>query len=220
MAGYRLRTGLSFCRINNRTLFLDLPADRYFGLSGPLDRAFQALLDTGATDPALAPLVQRGLIIPCAEDRRPSPCPTASPGPKLPTQMEPPARPSLLALVMALFARVHWALRVRYCPLAANIDQLARHKDAAAPTPEPTAAAAARLAEAHRRAGLILSARDQCLPTSMALMAALTKRGARPRLVLGVKLDPFQAHCWVELAGTVLNDAPDHVQPFTPIRMV
>jgi hypothetical protein len=211
---------LSFCRIDNRTLFLDLPTDRYFGLAGPLDRAFQALLDTGAADPALAILVERGLIIPCPEGGRPSPCPAASPVPILPPPSEPPARPSLLAIAMALATRAHWALRVRYCPLAANIDRLARRKDAGAPMPKPTAAAIARLAEAHRRAGLILSARDQCLPTSMALMAALTKRGARPTLVLGVKLDPFQAHCWVELAGAVLNDAPDHVRPFTPIGRV
>ena len=59
-----------------------------------------------------------------------------------------------------------------------------------------------------------------CIAASMALMAALAARGANPTLVLGVKLDPFQAHCWVELAGTVLNDAPDHVRPFTPIRRV
>ncbi|WP_052027583.1 lasso peptide biosynthesis B2 protein [Sphingobium sp. ba1] len=220
MAGYRLRTGLSFCRIDNRTLFLDLPADRYFGLGGPLDTAFQALLDTGAADPALATLVERGLIIPCPEGGLPVPCPTTSPGPILPPPSEPPARPSLLAIAMALVARVHWTLRVRYCPLAANIDRLARRKDAPALRPRPTSAAIARLAEAHRRAGLILSARDQCLPTSMALMATLTARGANPTLVLGVKLDPFQAHCWVELAGTVLNDAPDHVRPFTPIRRV
>jgi len=220
MAGYRLRTGLSFCRIDNRTLFLDLQADRYFGLGGPLDRAFQALLDTGAADPALAILVERGLIIPCPEGGRPSPCPAASPGPILPPPLEPPARPSLLAIASALVARVHWTLRVRYRPLAANIDRLARRKDAPASKLGPAPATIARLAEAHRRAGLILSARDQCLPTSMALMAALTKRGARPTLVLGVKLNPFQAHCWIELAGTVLNDAPDHVRPFTPIRRV
>lgn len=220
MAGYRLRTGLSFCRIDDRTLFLDLQADRYFGLGGPLDRAFQALLDTGAADHALAILVERGLIIPCPEDGLPSPCPAASPGPILPPQLERPARPSLLAIAMALVARAHWTLRVRYCPMAANIDRLARRKDAPASKRGPAPATIARLAEAHRRAGLILSARNQCLPTSMALMAALTARGARATLVLGVKLDPFQAHCWVELAGTVLNDAPDHVRPFTPIRRV
>lgn len=220
MAGYRLRTGLSFCRIDNRTLFLDLQADRYFGLSAPLDTAFQTLLDTGGADPALAILVEMDILIPNPEDRLPSPCPAASPGPILPPPLEPHARPSLLAIAVAIITRAHWALRVRYCPLTANIDRLARRKDALASGPRPTSATIARLAEAHRRAGLILSARDQCLPTSMALMAALTARGANPTLVLGVKLDPFQAHCWVELAGTVLNDAPDHVRPFTPIRRV
>ena len=220
MAGYRLRTGLSFCRIDNRTLFLDLQADRYFGLGAPLDTAFQALLDTGAADPPLAILVERGLIIPCPEGGRPSPCPAASRGPILPPPSQPPARPSLLAIARALVARVHWTLRVRYCPLVANIDRLAQRKVAPASKRDPAPATIARLAEAHRRAGLILSARDQCLPTSMALMAALAARGANPTLVLGVKLDPFQAHCWVELAGTVLNDAPDHVRPFTPIRRV
>jgi len=220
MAGYSLRDGLSFCRIGKRTLFLDLQADRYFGLGGPLDTAFQALLDTGTTDPALAILVEMDILVPNPEYGLPGPCPAASPAPILAPPSEPPARPSLRAIARALVARVHWTLRVRYCPLAANIDRLARRKDAPASTRGPTPATIARLAEAHRRAGLILSARDQCLPTSMALMAALAARGANPTLVLGVKLDPFQAHCWVELAGAILNDAPDHVRPFTPIRRV
>lgn len=219
MTGYTLRDGLSFCRIGDRSLFLDLLADRYFCLSAPLDRAFATLLDTGAADPIRdRTLVDLGLIIASPDSVLPSTCPATAltPAPTL----DPRARASVLAIAKALASRALWAIRVRYRPLAANVQRLERQKRALGSEQRPAPAAIARLGEAYRRAALVMSTRDQCLSTSMALMSALIASDARPNLVLGVKLDPFQAHCWVELEGAVVNDEPDLLRPFTPILVV
>jgi hypothetical protein len=35
--------------------------------------------------------------------------------------------------------------------------------------------------------------------------------------VIGVKLNPFAAHCWLQVGDVVLNDLPERVAAFTPI---
>jgi hypothetical protein len=219
MAGYRLRDGLSFCRIGERSLFLDLVADRYFCLSAPLGRAFSALCEAEATDPALASiLVEMGIII--ASHDAPSPSPCASRSWMATGKSDPDARPSIASIAMALARRTLWSRRVRRRPLAQNVHYLERQKQKDARTGPPPSAAIARIEGAYRRAALIVPTRNRCLATSMALMSALMAQGARADLVLGVKLDPFQAHCWVELDGAVIGDEPDLLRPFTPILVV
>lgn len=75
---------------------------------------------------------------------------------------------------------------------------------------------AALLSAAHlgRR---LWSSQDRCLPRSLALTYALRKAGSNADLVLGVSLNPFAAHAWVQEGDVVLNDALDHVLLFTPI---
>lgn len=219
MAGYRLRDGLSFCRIGERSLFLDLVADRYFCLSAPLDRAFSALCESAPVDPALAStLVEMGILI--ASRDAPSPGPCAARSWIATGKSDLHARPSIASIAMALARRALWSRRVRHRPLAENIQYLERQKQKDARTGSPAPAAIARIEGAYRRAALIVPTRDRCLATSMALMSALMAQGARADLVLGVKLDPFQAHCWVELDGAVIGDEPDLLRPFTPILVV
>lgn len=219
MAGYRLRDGLSFCRIGERSLFLDLVADHYFCLSAPLDRAFSALCETKVVDPALASiLVEMGIII--ASRDAPSPSPCASRSWIATGRSDLHARSAIASLAMALARRALWSRRVRHRPLAENVQYLERQKQKGARTGSPPSATIARIEEAYRRAALIVPTRDRCLATSMALMSALMAQGARADLVLGVKLDPFQAHCWVELDGAVIGDEPDLLRPFTPILVV
>lgn len=219
MAGYRLRDGLSFCRIGERSLFLDLVADRYFCLSGPLDRAFSALCESEPADPALvSTLVEMGILIVSRDAPPPSPCASRSWIATGKSDLH--ARPSVAIIAMALARRALWSRRVRHRPLAENVQYLERQKQKGARTGSSPPAAIARIEGAYRRAALIVPTRDRCLATSMALMSALTAQGARADLVLGVKLDPFQAHCWVELDGAVIGDEPDLLRPFTPILVV
>jgi hypothetical protein len=57
----------------------------------------------------------------------------------------------------------------------------------------------------------------RCLPNSMLLLELLALHGLGARWVFGVRTFPFEAHCWVEHEGVILNDTIDHVRWYTPI---
>src|SRR3546814_5791235 len=58
---------------------------------------------------------------------------------------------------------------------------------------------------------------DQCLARSIAFRRLAFRLGFAPTLVLGVKLDPFAAHCWVQSEDCVANDSLERVRCFPPI---
>ncbi|MFT4054927.1 MAG: lasso peptide biosynthesis B2 protein [Novosphingobium sp.] len=62
--------------------------------------------------------------------------------------------------------------------------------------------------------------RDTCLLRSLALHAMLARRKLPATLVFGVKLHPFEAHCWVQRGQTLVNDTVERVGLFVPIRAV
>ncbi|MGK6355674.1 lasso peptide biosynthesis B2 protein [Sphingomonas sp. DT-207] len=59
-----------------------------------------------------------------------------------------------------------------------------------------------------------------CLPGSLYLLGFLHRQGIAARWVFGVRTYPFEAHCWVEHQGVVLNDSLEHVRWYTPIVAV
>lgn len=61
---------------------------------------------------------------------------------------------------------------------------------------------------------------DRCLMKSIALYRLLIMKGITAELVIGVRLAPFSAHCWVQKDGAVLNDRIERVRLFTPIVSV
>jgi hypothetical protein len=64
--GFTLRNGISFCRVGDRIIFLDIEADRYFCLSRSAEHSFRALAD-GATPPPddahVQGLLARGVLM-------------------------------------------------------------------------------------------------------------------------------------------------------------
>jgi hypothetical protein len=78
-------------------------------------------------------------------------------------------------------------------------------------------AAQARFVAAAWQSKRLWSAENKCLPRSLALANALRSAGGAARLVIGVRLNPFAAHAWVQDGTIVLNDTVDHVLLFTPI---
>ncbi len=56
-----------------------------------------------------------------------------------------------------------------------------------------------------------------CVPSSMLLLCYLRRHGIHAQWVFGVQTFPFEAHCWVEYDGVVLNDTLEHVCWYTPI---
>ena len=59
----------------------------------------------------------------------------------------------------------------------------------------------------------------RCLPNSLILISFLRRHGIEADLVLGVHTFPFEAHCWVEYRGVVLNDTVEHVRWYTPLAI-
>lgn len=59
-----------------------------------------------------------------------------------------------------------------------------------------------------------------CMFDSLALVHFLARYGVFPQWVYGVQLEPFQAHCWVQVGDLVVNDIVDTVRNYTPIMSV
>ncbi|HKY80544.1 MAG TPA: lasso peptide biosynthesis B2 protein [Sphingobium sp.] len=218
MTGFTLRDGLSFCRTEGHTIFLDLHADRYFGLRPALDEAFGSLVEADHIDARQCDaLLEAGIIIRSPVGIRPAPCPRSHASEARLPIAKPRLSPAYVA--SALTRRLWWRARLRQLPFSRNIRSIERRKLGVAPRTAPTDRLA-HIDQAYRRAAMIVSARDQCLPTALSLASWLIALGIRPDLVLGVKLNPFQAHSWVEVDGMVVADDPDQVRPFCPIRII
>lgn len=59
-----------------------------------------------------------------------------------------------------------------------------------------------------------------CLFDALALVEFLARRGHFPTWVFGVQLEPFGAHCWVQIDDRVLNEETEYAREFTPIMAV
>ncbi|MGH7472009.1 MAG: lasso peptide biosynthesis B2 protein [Longimicrobiales bacterium] len=67
-------------------------------------------------------------------------------------------------------------------------------------------------------AGVFYPGRARCLEQSLALFVLLRRRGVAAQLRLGVQPYPFNAHAWVELDGTALNERPETIRQFVPLQ--
>ncbi|WP_454882998.1 lasso peptide biosynthesis B2 protein [Sphingomonas oryzagri] len=76
------------------------------------------------------------------------------------------------------------------------------------------------VATVHHRAAPVAWTHDRCLPRSLALYFQLAQLRQSVKIVIGVALQPFRAHCWVQKDGIVLNDSVDAVRAFMPIFVI
>ena len=60
----------------------------------------------------------------------------------------------------------------------------------------------------------------RCLFDSLAAFEYLSRFSLLPRLVIGVRAEPFEAHCWLQEGDAVVNDTLDQVIGFSPILVV
>lgn len=66
----------------------------------------------------------------------------------------------------------------------------------------------------------LYTGKDHCLFHALALTNFLAFYGQFPTWVIGVRMDPFAAHSWVQHEGIVFDDYFDEVYSFTPIHAV
>lgn len=218
MTHLRLLPHISFATIDGQPIFLDLRRDRYFALDGAAAEAFAAFRsnpDHPSSDEFAKALVATGLFAPSHEPRSLLPARIATPERDL---LEDGASPGLKDLIQILFLLIGYRRAVRRQPLEIVIARPPR-RNAKRSGSLPTAAALS-LAQRFLRARGLIPIKPICLQDSLALHDWLATHGAHPSLVLGVRLDPFAAHCWVQLGKIVLNDASDRVTAYTPVLVV
>lgn len=64
------------------------------------------------------------------------------------------------------------------------------------------------------------TAKNQCYFDCSVLTRFLKYHGYDAKWVFGVKTDPFEAHCWVQVEGVVMSDWQLNIYRFTPILLV
>ena len=217
-----LSRGTSFCETGGHFIFLDLAGDRYHALTDEAEQSFRRL-STGARltsrDRAVLPgLVADGLLLPTSDDRRPVACPAPARPERSLVDEDCPVPSKTLGRTLFRLAQSSLMLKLR--PLRAVLRGLEERKRRRNAPRQPSIATLVEVATAFRRGALVVAPLDQCLPSSIAVAHALLDRRCRPDLVIGVRLQPFGAHCWVQHGNIVLNESLDQVRNFTPILVV
>lgn len=213
----RLRAGLSWCTWGDRAVFLNLARDRYFVLPDLADSAFRAWA-AGAAIPesALDQLVAAGVLVAGeGADRGPASFPPALRD----LAGDVPCRSRLVDIASAAAGQLRARHSLRRTPVAILLGRIAeREGRGSARATEETGLH--RVACAFASLTIVLSADDQCLPRALAARRMCDRRGLAAALVLGVRLDPFAAHSWVQAEDAVVVGDLEQVRLFTPILVV
>lgn len=188
------RPHIRSAEIGAHTILLDLTRNKYFAAT--TQNLKQALQDRSATNSTWVRLSSAGLVD--AE----------------PLEAERLARPHL-----RLWSAFLWSARqVRRGRLDLTFNELARRKVASggAGALIPAGLCFYRAWRPWYPAPIV------CLFDSLALMKFMLAIGApgTMELVLGVRGMPFEAHCWLECAGNVLNDDAMYCAAFKEIARV
>lgn len=85
---------------------------------------------------------------------------------------------------------------------------------------EPMAGEALGIASDFQRAHLLKSAAGKCLIQSLAMAVRCASTKVSANVVIGVRANPFAAHCWCQIKDMVLNDTLEEVRRFTPILVI
>lgn len=212
---FGLRADVSYCEVAGQLLFLDVRRDRYFCLSETSEAAFRRVVQGAeATAPdaaALAGMIGDGLLVPGAPPRRCPPVP--QPQGSLIDALE--GGSSGAATLVAITGLVRARAALRLLGLARTLARLP--SPIGTPSEAEQVARTMQVAAAYQQAGLLVTALDRCLPRSIAVADRCRRLGIPVDLILGVRLQPFAAHCWVQLGETIVNDRLDKVRNFTPI---
>ena len=216
MSRYALATGIGFCRFDDCTIVLDTRRDRYWQLEPVAGDLLASLPSDGGTDAdtQFEPLIRLGFIV-RAKTPAPKivlPSPTRSLLENVAPELTHKRQDGIEVAWLVLTARLQLCLR----PLDTVLARLAANR----PTSSPPREALGALAHRFERARSLIPLVPRCLADTIAWLAFARKRGHAAHLVFGVRLAPFQAHCWAQSGDIVLNDALDHARRFCPILIV
>jgi len=217
---YSLAQDVFFCAPGGRPVFLDLRNDRYLCLAPEAEQSFRRL---SAREPLCADdrtrldeLAADGVLEHCVDGRL-SACRGPLPESSAYEADQSPRPASVLHALLRITGSHLW---VRLRPLRSSLKHLADRKLASEFNGKPDGEQLTEIAAALRSCSLMTSPLDRCLPRSIATAHMMIDRGLCPELVIGVCLQPFSAHCWVQHGPMLVNDTLDRVRNYTPILVI
>lgn len=220
--GFTLRDGISFCRVGDRVIFLDIVADRYFCLSRSAEHSFLMLAEGGTLSPDdvhVEGLVARGLLMASAVPEAPVACrPIVMPQTSI-LDLDLPL-PAFAGTASALCCLAAARVRLKMAGLGRTLSWLSTRKSRLPISRTLPEGQVERIMAGFISAAQIASQIDLCLANSIAVASQMMAKGMRPNVVLGVQLGPFSAHCWVQHEDRLVNDRFDMVRTFTPILVL
>lgn len=225
MTRYVLRDDISYCRVGERLVFLDVGNDQYFQLPHAMEKALTAYMNGyGYTIPDMDALVKRRILV---EQTSRAGVTRSSINPVARSAMETSlsSRNLRFSELMEVFAIVMMTrMKLKICTLKSVLDGLAADRNIQLAGTRPLAELSERFlfgaAATFCHARLYVPIEMRCLLDSIAMARFLLRRGIHARIVFGIALDPFSAHCWVQVDDLVLNDTVGNVTSHTPIRLV
>ncbi|BBC73232.1 conserved hypothetical protein [Altererythrobacter sp. B11] len=123
-------------------------------------------------------------------------------------------------LVQALFGQFLMSAKLRVWTLKIVLRQISNHKSNRKLDERTADTKIQRIRAGYDASEIFIGRTDRCLVRSLAMFATLNRRGINSKLVIGVRTNPFAAHCWIQRGSVVLNDVVEHVRNFTPIMVL
>jgi hypothetical protein len=215
------------CFAANRTIFLDMKRGTYFGLDPEKTELLRHALDDSCEAEASAPaiaaeLIGMGLLTTSRNASKTFLPPNANaPEVSLLPLIDAPPRISAARVVRFLAISGSVALRLKLRPLEHSLSHLARRKSRSTSRSTTDLDRARDLTKTfiHLRP-FAYAARNRCLLDSLALAEYLASYGIRATCIFGVRANPFEAHCWVQIGGHVVNETPEIAKRYAPILCV
>lgn len=226
---YRLRENLSCCDVDGHMIFLDIAQDRYFRLTGPLEKAMRrfrahehvasTLLEHLAAAQILVETSDLEADIVITNIQRPS----RSAIEQVSAIKNCRLSAAVVFEVMAIILSIRRQLK--NCTLKTIIDKAGTYRSRKVDAQEiviPTTLERSLLLanEKFARARRYVPIEPVCLLDSLSLLWFLSRRGLSANIVFGVIPEPFAAHCWIQAGDMVLNETLSDAHAHTPIRIV
>lgn len=221
---HHLRHGLSFCLVDGHPVFLDIRSDRYFMLPPALERTFIAhKLGQESCSVALFDVLGNEELHAADSSRWCNPEQAARPATRsaIEEQMKEEKLSVLVYLEVAtIVCKIKFRLRaVGLEEVLRDLTSLRRKRVVLTEEDICESAEANIIAAATRflRARSLVPIGSTCLLDSLALATYLADRALPAKLVFGVTLSPFSAHCWVQFRGIALNETVTEAATHTQI---
>jgi hypothetical protein len=226
---YFLPSHVHFCSRGDDFVFLDVKQDDYILVNGKAAAALSVLLlpgraeevRTDCTD-ALQELLQGGLLITDrskGKDLRTTSA-TLAMEPLIDPEAAPRTRFNAVNVYRFITACTTAAIRLRRLPLDQTVRAVELRKQRRKSSQPFDTDQARDLTAIFDTLRALFPRNYLCLYDSLALLEFLAQYQIFPTWVFGVRLEPWQAHCWVQEGHFIFNEGVEEAAGYTPIMTI